>query len=651
MDAQYFIVATAGHVDHGKSALVKALTGADPDRLPEEKARGITIDLGFAHLELPAPAAGGAAPLTLSVGLVDVPGHEDFVKNMVAGVGSIDLALLVVAADDGWMPQTEEHLQILSYLGVSRAVIALTKVDLSAGNMAAATTAVRARLQGTLLAEAPLVATSVVTGQGLGELKAVLARRLAQIPPRPDLGQPRLPVDRVFTLPGIGTVVTGTLSGGVLRRGEAVRIQPSGREARIRNLQTYHRDAARAGPGTRVALNLPDVTLGNNTLDNCAVRRGDVITLPACGGPAEVVDVLLEKSGRLAGAHGPAAQPLKHGVRARIHHGSGNIPARVLLWEGNALAPGGRALARLRLESPVLFFGGDRLIVRDWSEQHTLAGGTVLDPEATGERFRDPAQLRLLEQRSRAPADAAVWVASLLARDRAAPRARWAVKSGFGPPAIESAVEQLMARKVARTAGPWIVDAGWWRAGCEQAAQLIRTDHQLHPERPGLPLQELREKLGPELGGAELFPALLAELSQAGFAQVGAAVRHESHRPALPPAWQAAGARLGAALAAKPFEPPPRKELERISQPALKFLLTTGEAVEISEDTVMLAGHFTRAVEIIRQYLRSHGSATASELRQALGTSRRVIIPLLERLDRDGVTVRLGDRRKLRVES
>src|SRR5271170_7898668 len=240
---QHFMVATGGHVDHGKSALVKALTGTDPDRLPEEKSRGITIDLGFAHLEIPSSAPEDGP---LSLGIVDVPGHEDFVKNMVAGVGSIDLALLVVAADDGWMPQTEEHLQILTYLGVHRAVIALTKIDLVADEQAASDR-IRERLRGTLFtetlgfADAPIVPTSVVAGRGLDDLRAALARVLAEAPPSDDIGKPRLAVDRIFTLRGVGTVVTGTLAGGTLRRGQEVTIQPSGKKTRIRNMQSHNR--------------------------------------------------------------------------------------------------------------------------------------------------------------------------------------------------------------------------------------------------------------------------------------------------------------------------------------------------------------------------------------------------------------------------
>ena len=266
MDHRHFIVATAGHVDHGKSALVRALTGTDPDRLPEEKARGITIDLGFAHFSLPDPGRAGGM---FQLGVVDVPGHEDFVKNMVAGVGSVDVALFVVAADDGWMPQTEEHLQILTYLGVTRAVVALTKIDL-ADDEAAVLQRVREPLRGTAFADAPAVPVSVRSGRGLEALREALAGVLAAAPPPRDAGKPRLPVDRVFSLRGIGTVVTGTLTGGTLRPDQPVVLQPSGRTAHVRTVQSHGRGVEAAVPGTRAALNLPDLAASGTTPSGAA---------------------------------------------------------------------------------------------------------------------------------------------------------------------------------------------------------------------------------------------------------------------------------------------------------------------------------------------------------------------------------------------
>src|SRR5438105_8686856 len=264
MTEKHFIIATAGPVDHGKSALVKALTGTDPDRLPEEKKRQITIDLGFAELNLTAPNGE-----TIHAGIVDVPGHEDFVRNMIAGVGSIDLALLVVAADDRWMPQTEEHLQILTYLGVERAVVALTKSDL--GRIDSATEQIRTQLRGNVFAESPIVPTSVRTGEGIENLKRAIASELAAMHPQRDFGKPRLFIDRVFTLRGIGTVVTGTLTGGRFHRGQSIIVQPQKLPARIRSIQSHGVELDCAQPGMRTALNLPDVAIDQ-------IKRGDVIT-------------------------------------------------------------------------------------------------------------------------------------------------------------------------------------------------------------------------------------------------------------------------------------------------------------------------------------------------------------------------------------
>jgi selenocysteine-specific elongation factor len=646
-----FILATAGHVDHGKSALVKALTGIDPDRLPEEKARGITIDLGFAHLELDGPppgpnAGGGTLPaIRYQLGIVDVPGHEDFVKNMVAGVGSIDLALLIVAADDGWMPQTEEHLQILSYLGVGHAVVALTKIDLAAEREPAVVEAVRQQLQHSPFADAPIVPTSVLTGLGLEELKAALVATLATMSPASDVNKPRLPVDRVFSLHGIGTVVTGTLTGGVLRRNQGVVLQPSGTVTRVRSLQIHNRDADAAEPGTRTALNLPDVPLA--TASSPGLRRGEVVTVAELGSPTCVLDVWLEKSSRLRGDIG-AARPLKDGVRVRVHHGSNHAPGRVFLMEHEPLGPGARGLAQLRMDRPIFVLGGDHFILRDWPGQHTVAGGVVLDTNAVAGRLRGAQRRARLQARADHPDVATVWIQTELEAAPALRQSELLRQTRFSSRQVQPALASLAEQRQVRLLGEWALRLSWWEEQCAAAARLIQTEHQEHPERPGLALVELRRHLAANWPDANLFELLLTELR--GFVPSGTTIRHEAHRPALPPPLQAAGTRLRAALDTKPFEPPARKELARdaVAQQALRFLLDTGEAAEISADLVMLAEHLASAREAIRRHLQQHGTATASDLRQLLGTNRRVIIPLLERLDRDGLTVRRGDARVLR---
>ncbi len=634
-----FIVATAGHVDHGKSALVRALTGIDPDRLPEEKARGITIDLGFARLALPG----------LDLGIVDVPGHEDFVKNMVAGVGSVDVALFVVAADDGWMPQTEEHLEILAYLGVRRAVVALTKIDL-ADDEIAIVAAVRARLRSSPFEDAPIVPTSVMTQRGIGELKDTLARVLADVPPPPDIGKPRLPIDRVFSLRGVGTVVTGTLTGGALARGQAVVVQPSGRSGHVRSVQNHGRETDAASPGARTALSLPDFAATGDT----ALARGEVVTLPELGGASgQTLDVLLTRSDRDASVFSHPASPRKlaDGTTVRVHHGSAHWTARVSLLERGVLAPGGQAVARLRCDRPVFVFAGDRFIVRDGSGRGTLAGGVVLDPDAPRRSFRRGAQRRFLERRAAAPADPAEAVAARLERDHAVPRASLLHKSTFSTAEIDAATRRLLSAATALPAGDLLVDAAWWQALRQRAANLIDASHREHPERIGPKLAELRAALGRGLPTPELFDPLVSNLVEKGeWIRVGASVRRAAHRPRLPAALQASGDRLRAALAAKPFEPPSRQELapDGASRQALRFLFDTGEALELGPDLVLLEESFRRMKTVIIRSLRAAGPATASELRQILDTTRRVLIPVLERLDHDGVTRREGDRRALK---
>jgi selenocysteine-specific elongation factor len=633
MELKRFILATAGHVDHGKSALVRALTGTDPDRLPEEKLRGITIELGFAQLELHTPDA------LLSVGIVDVPGHEDFVKNMVAGVGSIDLALLVVAADDGWMPQTEEHLQILIYLGARRIIVALTKIDLVESGAAAAED-VRAQLGDTPFAAAAIVSTSITTESGTEELKAQLAREFSALAPQRDIGKPRLAVDRAFTLRGIGTVVTGTLAGGILRRGQAVVVQPEKIPARIRAIQNHNRDVEEIGPGARTALSLPDVAVAREK-NSSGVWRGDVVTLSEFGEASAIVDVMLSRSSRLP----PKTRSIKHGAAVRVHHGSANFGACVFFQGGEELHAGETAIAQIRFETPAFIFAGDRFVIRDASEQSTLAGGVVLDPDASMRNFRSAAQREILARRAEAPHDAGVFGATEIARDRAVKRNALLAKSSFGADEIAQSIKS--ANVIER--GELVVDAKWWKEVLRQAEAIIDAEHTTHPNHVGLALSELRQALARELPLPEICDALVSELCRSGFVRTGETIARATHRPSLPPQLQAAATKLRALLAAKKFDPPSRAQLapDATSQQALRFLRDGGEAVELNEEVVLATEQFAKMRDAIVAFLRKHNSAGASELRQLLGTSRRVIIPFLERLDRDGVTRRIGDKRVL----
>ena len=637
MGEKHFILATAGHVDHGKSALVRALTGTDPDRLPEEKARGMTIELGFAQLALPSPDG------KIHVGIVDVPGHEDFMKNMLAGISSIDLAVLVVAVDDGWMPQTEEHLQILTYLGIKRAVIALTKLDLAKSENAIEAE-VRAKLSGTPFADSKIVHTSVAAAYGIEQLKAQLAYEFGSLVPQRDIDKPRLAVDRAFSLRGIGTVVTGTLLGGTFERGGAVVIQPLNLPARIRAIQSHNRELEEIGPGRRTALNIADVPI-NRGKNLCGVWRGDVITRPEFGTASAVADVALTRSWRLAAK----TRPLKQGTTVSVHHGTGNFGARIFFEKQEELCPGGCLIAEVRFDVPVFMFAGDRFVLRDSSQQSTLAGGVVLDPDASVKNFHGDAQQKFLSERARYPEDAVVFVSTQLTRDRAGKRSAMLIKSRFGHSEISAAISELIRTGIVIGRGDLVIDAKWWAFFCERAMSAIDAEHTMHPNRLGMELSHLRNALGREMPLAEVFEAVVSELSKHGFVRAGATIQRATHRPALSPQLRAASAQICAALAAKPFDPPSRKELapDSISQQALRFLRDTDEVTEISSDVILSREALLKARHAVLEFIEASGPATISDLRNLLGSSRRVVVPLLEYFDREGLTRRLGDKRML----
>lgn len=632
MIVRHHVLATAGHIDHGKSALVKALTGTDPDRLPEEKKRGITIDLGFAEMSL--TAADGS---TIHAGIVDVPGHEGFVRNMIAGVGSIDLALLVVAADDGWMPQTEEHFQILTYFNVKRIVVAVTKCDAFAAQTTA--TEVREQLRGSGYETAPIVSVSSLTGLGLEELRAAMTNELGNSGAKRDIGKPRLHVDRVFTMRGAGTVVTGTLVDGTLHEGQSVSVEPGGFSSRIRSLQSHGQPVKNAGPGNRVALNLTDVSVGSS---GSSVQRGDVITLPGVDA-ASGVDVLLERSARI---HGKAAV-LKHGSMVYLHHGTSRISARVFLMKLGDLLAGDRALAYLSLEKPIVAFLGDRFVLRDQSNRSTIAGGVILDPESDRRRFRTTPRKEFLTNRAKNPDDIDTAILSELIRAKAISINRTSVKWAFSANEVQDALERLAGNGRLFLRGELAIEPGTWRAWLSEIAELIDKQHAIHPEADGFALVELRAKWGNRPGAA--FDLLLEELCRSGFTRRGDLIGRSSHRPSLPSDLAGTAQEIMRLLSAKPLDPPGKRELFALprAREALSYLIGNGDVVEISPDLVLLQKVFDQMLSTVRGFLEARGKATVSELRQYLGTSRRVVVPLLEKLDKQRITSRNGDHRTL----
>jgi selenocysteine-specific elongation factor len=634
VSTRHFVIATAGHVDHGKSALVKALTGTDPDRLPEEKARKITIELGFAELDLTAPNGQ-----TIHAGIIDVPGHEDFVRNMIAGVGSIDLALFVVAADDGWMRQTEEHLEILMYLGVKRAVVALAKSDLR--KIDSVTDGIRNQMRETVFARSPIVPTSVRTGGGIETLKSAIASELAAMHPQRDFGKPRLFIDRAFTLRGIGTVVTGTLSGGSIQRSQDVVVQPGEISARVRSIQNHGRDIEMAQPGMRTAINLPDLSIGEN-----GMQRGDVITVPGLGSAHATIDVLLERSSRLK-RNSPAARPIKNGSSIQVHFGTGRIAAKITLLDKPALGAGQSAIARLKFDSPILAFVGDRFVLRDSSEQNTIAGGTVLDPDADQANFRSSTQIQFLRARATAPHDIDVCVRSEIALREFVLRKALLNKSPFSDGEISEALARLQCAGEIVLCSEIVTDRKVWQQLRERAISLIDEAHKGNPERAGLDLNELRSTL--RIQESNMFEALIADLCVKDFVRKGSVIAWISHRPLLPAELQAVERKIREALSGRPFDPPSRREIEtdRHAQQVLRFLTETGDLSEIGSDVVMLRENFERMKHEVTDFIARNGPATVSELRKALESSRRIMVPFLEKLDRDGVTRRMGDKRWL----
>jgi selenocysteine-specific elongation factor len=620
MTTRHFIIATAGHVDHGKSALVKALTGTDPDRLPEEKKRQITIDLGFAALNASAPNGD-----RIRAGIIDVPGHEDFVRNMIAGVGSIDLALFVVAADDGWMPQSEEHLQILTYLGVRRAVIALTKSDL--GPIEFVTNQIREQITDTPFADAPIVPTSVRTGTGIEKLVNTLASQLATTEAQRDIRKPRLFIDRVFTLHGIGTVVTGTLTGGSLHRSEQIVVYPTNLETRIRSIQSHGHELEVAQPAMRTAINLPDLRVDQ-------IKRGNVLTLPDRGTPSSTLIVRVEKWSR-PNSDKAVAHPLKNGSSIYVHHGASRVAGWIRFRENGSLETGKQKIARLKLASPIFAFIGDRFVVRDGSERHTIAGGIVLDPDGAKESLAASVTLD----------DVDSLVCATLVRQGFARRENLLSKSRFSADEISKALMRLEENGAVLVCQNIAADREFCRKLRARAASLIDAIHKQSAERAGIDLGELRSAL--RIQDAEVFESLVADLSKGDFVRKGSVIARTSHRPTLPVHVQSVEKRIRETLNGQPFDPPSRKTIESDPQArqVVHFLIQNGDLTEVTPDVLLLRESFERMKSQVAEFISKNGPSTVSQLRQALGSSRRVVVPLLERLDRDGVTRRAGDKR------
>lgn len=622
-----FVIGTAGHVDHGKSTLVEALTGIDPDRLQEEQEREMTIDLGFAWFVLPSGR---------EVSIVDVPGHERFVKNMLAGMGGIDAALLVVAADEGVMPQTREHLDILDLLEVPRGVVAISKVDLIQDPewLDLVVEEVREHLAGTSLEGAPLVPVSGRTRAGLDDLVGALDAVLEEATPREDRGRPRLPIDRAFIITGFGTVVTGTLVDGTLEVGQEIEVLPRRLRGRVRGLQTHKRKVERAYPGRRTAVNLSGIGVEE-------LERGDVLTTPDWLRPTRRLAVRLHLL--------PAAiRPLRQDDALDLFVGSAERRVRVTLLESEKLVPGESGWVLLRLRKPVTALRGDRYIVRWPSPGITVGGGVIVDPHPARLRRFHPEVIAGLEALARGrPED--ILLQSFRGRPR---RARQLIEStGLEEEEAWATLQRLrqegdlvafQGREEALSTTSLLMPREEAEHLHERMLEILRAYHARHPLRMGMPKEELKSQLRLE---SQIFNEVAAWAEQGGALAVrGASVQQAGHRLRYAPEQQAQVEHLLALLRDQPYAPPPRQEWG-IDPEVLDALVQEGRVIRLTPDVVFLPQTYQEMREAVLERIDNAGSVTVAEVRDMFRTSRKFSLALLEHMDEQKLTRRVGDER------
>ena len=619
-----FVIGTAGHVDHGKSALVRALSGIDPDRWEEEKARGLTIDLGFAWTQLPSGR---------EISIIDVPGHERFIRNMLAGIGGIDVALLVVAADEGVMPQTLEHLDILDLLDVKRGVIALAKSDLAEEEwLELVAEEVREACRGTTLEDAPLAACSAVSGVGLDDLQARLDEAIDDLPAARDAGRPRMPIDRAFTISGFGTVVTGTLIDGQFAVGDQVVVEPAGLRGRIRGIQRHEQSIESAEPGARTAINIGGIAVQE-------VKRGMVLAPPGLLRPAEAMDVRL----RVAARH---PRPLRHNATLTVHCGSAELAARVRLLEGDSVAPGREGWAQLRLEAPLAAARGDRFVLRNGSE--TIAGGRIVDTQPRRHHRNDQSTLEALRTLLEGSPDDALL--ALLARMEPVAWAELAAKSELEASEAADAIQRRIAGGAvvllgtdALSAAATLISDDGFEALQERARLIVQMHVEGQPLSSGLPREDLRSRLRL---GARPFAALEARLVERGWlAARDGRLDLPGRRAELTEEQQQAVDSLIGRLR----EQGSRTDVDpSLDAELVEYLAAQERVVRLRSGVVLLREVYEEMTEQVLGLIAERGQATLGEVRDRAGTSRKIAQALLEDMDQRRITRRVGDHRVLR---
>ncbi len=620
-----YVIGTAGHVDHGKSTLVKALTNIDPDRLPEEKEREMTVDLGFAWMTLPSGR---------EVSIVDVPGHERFIKNMLAGVGAIDLALLIVAADESVMQQTREHLAILDLLQIHRGMVVITKTDLVDEELEELVKAeVQDVLEGTSFRDSPMIGVSSYTGAGIEELKQAIDRTLDETQPRRDLGRPRLPIDRCFSISGFGTVVTGTLIDGGLSVGQEVELEPSGVRCRIRGLQSHKSRVDYTDPGVRLAVNLSGVARSE-------ALRGEILTVPGWLGPARRLDARV----RMVPS---APHPLRHNMGITFHLFTSETTARVRLLDTDRLAAGAEGWVQILLDDAIPMVKGDFFVIR--SAEDTLGGGQVVDPSPRRRyrRFDEDVIERLLMLDQGTGEDVLISIADQwgpcnlttlsqranLSADEALARLDQLAETG----------DIVVLGNLAAEADAVAYSRAGWAAVRGKLTGALQSYHHQYPLRRGAPIQEIRSRLGLS---QPVYLRVVARLSGEGqLAEEGQFLRLPGHQPTLTPQQEGQAAQYLQDLDRDPYSPAAGLAIDG---ELLNALIDQGRAVKVNASVVFTASAYQSMTGQITRHLHDEGAITVAQARTMFNSSRKYVLPLLEYLDQQRITRRVGDERVLR---
>jgi selenocysteine-specific elongation factor len=633
----HVVIGTAGHIDHGKSALVRALTGSDPDRLKEEKERGMTTDLGFAFY-------------SPQVTIIDVPGHEKFVRHMLAGATTIDLVLMVIAADDGIMPQTTEHFEITRLLGIRRGIVVITKRDLVDDDwLAMIRSDVELMVRESYLEGAPVVAVSSITGDGIPELRAELDKMISSAPAKPDKGIFRLPIDRNFTMKGFGTVVAGTVLSGNARVGDRVQLLPMGVETRIRGIQIHNEAVPMAALGERAALNLQGI-------EREEALRGSVLSTPGYYHPTEFLnaDLYLLKN---------VTMPLRNMTRLRLHIGTAEIMCRVMLLDQKELLPGKQSAVQLRLESPTVADWGDRYVVRSYSPQRTIGGGTILEASPAKARRFDAELVARLKSVGSGSATSIVEQHLLKGGYALKSVEQLAREVAFTLADTNRIVDELLgdgrARRIEAEGRQFIVHTGTRMKARGLMLDALTRFHQQNPARLGMKRPELKSKLPADFSPV-LYDRLLEELlADAAIALENERIHLAGHEPELDEVEKALAARIERIYDETGFNSPVLKELQgelaeanaKRLEKVLTALFDQARIVEVGEGVVLGRRFVQEAETKLREYFAHHDQLTASEFRQLVNTSRKYAIPLLNYFDSRGVTQRIGDARVLRKRS